>query len=81
MAEIRWTAEAQKWLKDIYDYISQDNPTAATKVVSGIYKKAQLLQDFPEVGYRYRSEPEGDIRVLLYGHYRIVYLVHSDKKR
>ena len=81
MAEIRWTTEAQMWLKDIYDYISQDNPTAATKVVSGIYEKAQLLQDFPEIGYRYRSEPEGDIRVLLYGHYRIVYLVHSDKTK
>jgi len=81
MAEIRWTAEAQKWLKDIYDYILQDSPTAATKVVSGIYKKAQLLQDFPEIGYRYRPEPEGDIRVLLYGHYRIVYLVHSDKTK
>ena len=75
MAKIRWTGEAERWLKDIYDYIAQDNPTAAAKVVSGIYEKAQILSDFPEIGYKYRSEPEGDIRILLYGHYRIAYLI------
>jgi len=36
MAEIRWTEEAHRWLRDIYDYIATDNPEAAQKVVSGI---------------------------------------------
>lgn len=40
MAEIKWTAEAEKWLHDIYDYIAQDNSGAALGVVSGIYQKA-----------------------------------------
>ena len=73
MAEIRWTA------KDIRDYISQDDPAAATRVISGFYKRAQVLHDFPEIGYKYKSEPEGDVRVLLYGHYRIVYLTKGKK--
>jgi len=75
MAEIRWTVEAETWLKDIYDYIAQDNPSAAAGVVEGIYEKAQLLKNYPEIGYNYRSEPEGEIRILLYGHYRIAYLL------
>ncbi len=75
MAKIRWSREAEQWLKEIYEYIAQDNPTAAGKVVSGIYKKVQLLIDFPELGYKYREEPEGDIRILLYGHYRIAYII------
>jgi toxin ParE1/3/4 len=79
MATIRWTAEAEKWLKKIYDYILRDNPAAAARVIEGIYNKAQLLQDFPEIGYKYRAAAEGEIRVLLYGHYRITYLLHSDK--
>jgi plasmid stabilization system protein ParE len=74
MAEIVWTSQADKWLKDIHDYIARDDADAAARVVSGIYEKAQLLRDFPEIGYKYRSEPEGDIRILLYGHYRIAYL-------
>jgi plasmid stabilization system protein ParE len=77
MAEIRWTEEAHRWLRDIFDYIAAENPDAARKVVTGIYEKAQLLHRFPEIGYKYRTEPEGEIRILLYGHYRIAYLVKS----
>jgi plasmid stabilization system protein ParE len=43
MAEIIWTAEVERWLKDIHNYIAQDNPAAAEKVVSGIYQRAQIL--------------------------------------
>ena len=78
MVEIRWTDEAQIWLKDIYDYIAQDNPGAATRIVVGIYEKAQILQQFPQIGWRYRQEPEGEIRILLYGHYRIAYFARED---
>ena len=78
MAEIRWSQEAEQWLHEIYEYIAQDNLTAAGKVVSGIYEKTQLLGDFPEIGYKYRDEPEGEIRILLYGHYRIAYIFTDD---
>ena len=79
MAEIRWTIEAEVWLRDIYDYIAHDNPSAAAKVVDGIYEKAQFLKKYPEIGYKYRSESEGEIRILLYGHYRIAYLLADDE--
>ncbi|MCL5267961.1 MAG: type II toxin-antitoxin system RelE/ParE family toxin [Bacteroidetes bacterium] len=54
--------------------MAADNPEAAQSVVLGIYEKAQMLRHFPEIGQKYRSEKEGEIRVLLYGHYRIAYL-------
>lgn len=79
MAEIRWTAEAEKWLKDIHDYISQNDPASANRVISGIYEKAQVLHDFPEIGYKYKSEPEGVVRVLLYGHYRLAYIIREQE--
>ena len=79
MAEIRWTAEAEIWLRNIYDYIAEDNASAAARVVAGIYEKAQLLRQFPDIGYRHRSEKEGEIRILLYGHYRIAYLRRKEK--
>jgi plasmid stabilization system protein ParE len=79
MAEVAWTEEAERWLRDIHDYIAADNPVAATKVVAGIFDKAQVLRRFPEIGYKYRAEPEGEIRVLLYGHYRIAYLLRPSQ--
>ena len=77
MAEIRWSEESLRWLRDIHDYIAADNPDAAQKVVSGIYDKSRVLCRFPQIGYKYRTEPEGEIRILLYGHYRIAYLLRS----
>jgi len=53
MAEIEWTEEAQTWLKDIFDFIANDNPSAAAKVIEGIYERAQALKDFPRIGHRY----------------------------
>jgi len=75
MAEIRWTEEAATCLGDIYEYIAQDSPSAAVRVVSGIYDRVQMLKSFPALGHRYRLEAEGDVRILLYGHYRIAYLI------
>ena len=80
MAKIRWTAEAEMWLRDIYDYIANDNPGAAMRVINGIYEKAQILRKFPDIGYVHRSEEEGEIRILLYGHYRIAYLRRKEKE-
>lgn len=75
MAELTWTAEAERWLRDVHDFIAQDNPAAAARTVEAIYQKAQLLQDFPESGYRYLQRPDRHIRILLHGHYRIAYLI------
>ena len=66
-------------MKEIHAYIAQDDPSAAAKVISGIYENVQLLKSFPELGHKYKSEPQGDIRILLYGHYRIAYLI-KDKE-
>ncbi|MFH1759605.1 MAG: type II toxin-antitoxin system RelE/ParE family toxin [bacterium] len=52
MAKINWTNEGLQWLEEIYNYIDQDNPQAAVRVVQNIYDKAQILTKFPEIGYR-----------------------------
>ncbi|MBS0351442.1 MAG: type II toxin-antitoxin system RelE/ParE family toxin [Proteobacteria bacterium] len=77
MAEIRWTWEAERWLRDIHDYIAQNNPIAAQRVVAEIYKKVETLKHFPEIGYKYRDEGDSQIRILLYGHYRIAYFINK----
>lgn len=77
MAKLNWTSEAERWLKDIYDYIAADKPAAAARVIDGIYEKAQLLTQFPAAGHRYESA-EDEIRILLYGHYRITYRIRTD---
>ncbi len=77
MAEITWTAEAQRWLNDIFEYIAADNPQAAAETVNGIYERAQVLAKFPEIGHRYSASTR-HVRILLYGHYRIAYLIKDN---
>ena len=79
MAEIRWTYEAELWLREIYDYIALDNPRVAKEVVDGIYSTAQMLNDYPEMGYKYQAPGMDDIRILLYRHYRITYLILENR--
>lgn len=78
MAKINWTHEAQTWLQDIYRYIASDNPDAAQRTIAGIFSKAQLLKHHPQLGHRYEAETSREVRILLYGHYRIAYLIRPD---
>ncbi len=75
MVEIHWTNEAELWLKDIHDYIALDKKSIAKKVVTEIYQKVQILKSYPRIGYEYENDEHKEIRILLYGHYRIAYLI------
>jgi toxin ParE1/3/4 len=77
LARLIWTQESRRWLRDIYEYIARDNADAAFKVVRGIFDRAHLLLEFPEMGHLYRPRKFPRVRILLYGHYRILYLPDS----
>lgn len=79
MGQIRWTLEARDWLREIHSHIASDDLEAADRVVEGILDKVRLLEDFPELGYCYQSRHCGEVRILLYGHYRIAYLVGPER--
>ena len=43
-----------------------------------IYQKVQILQYYPRIGYEYENDEHKEIRILLYGHYRIAYLIKDE---
>ena len=49
-------------------------------VVEGIYERAQVLSEFPQIGHRYEGITDREVRILLYGHYRIAYLIKSEEE-
>lgn len=78
MARLNWTREAETWLQDIFEYIAQDNPEAATRIAEGIFERTQVLSEFPQIGHRFEGTADREVRILLYGHYRIAYLIKSE---
>jgi toxin ParE1/3/4 len=75
MARLIWTDESLNWLRAIRDHIAKDNPAAASRTIDGIFEKAQLLDKFPAIGFKYPLPGRDDVRVLVYGHYRIAYTI------
>jgi plasmid stabilization system protein ParE len=55
VAQLVWTDDARRWLRDIYDYIAADNEAAGHRLVLAIHQRAEILLTFPEIGYRYRD--------------------------
>jgi plasmid stabilization system protein ParE len=80
LVEIFWTDEAKKWLREIHDYIKLDNELAAKRVVNSIYQKVENLKKYPEIGQKLSQWINKDIRMILYGHYRIVYLIKNNER-
>jgi len=48
--KIVWTEPARQDLRDIFIYISEENPNAARRLLSKIKERAVLLQDNPLLG-------------------------------
>ncbi len=80
MVKLYWTDEALKWLKDIHDYIAEDNTNIAKEVIKKIIAKTEILKTFPNIGQRLLNWLDENIRMILFGHYRIVYLVVSKNR-
>ena len=78
MAQVVWSRRAERCVREIRNYIAQHNPQAADHLVDAIHRKVTLLEDVPGVGYLLDHERWDNVRVLLQGHYRIVYRIRSD---
>jgi plasmid stabilization system protein ParE len=65
----------------VFDYISQDSPAAAERVVRAIRNTAASLGDQPFLGAVYSSAGGTETRELLCEKYRIFYRVVERSKR
>lgn len=48
--KIVWTGPARQDLRQVFEYIVEDSPKAATQLLSVIKERAALLQDNPHMG-------------------------------
>ena len=76
-----WTARARDDLRDIFEFIAQEDRGAAARWVDRLIQRAELAATMPLAG---RSLPElsrSDIREVFVRSYRIIYRVSSDQIR
>jgi plasmid stabilization system protein ParE len=71
--KIVWTFQVRKDLKCIKEYIQKDSHYYAEKLIAHLYEKADVLQDYPEIGIPVLPEKYKCLRKVLYQSYKIIY--------
>ena len=81
--KVVWTDRARRHLRSIHDYIAQDSPRSATRIVDRITRKSESLAKYPLSGHvvpEYENElSEPIVRQILEGNYRIIHRVKPDR--
>jgi toxin ParE1/3/4 len=77
--KIFWTDNALEQLWALHEYIAQSSPIYAKRIIDKITKRSKQIADFPLSG---RKVPEMDldqIREVIEGPYRIIYLIKDEQ--
>jgi toxin ParE1/3/4 len=77
MNQYSFTERAAEDLCEIHDYIFQDNPTAADRMVATFEEKCAMIAGNPRIG-RGREELGSGLRSFPVGNYSIFYRIVSD---
>ena len=73
--KVVWSEAALRHLVGIYEYISQDSPGYAQRMVDRLTSKSKQAGSFPASGQAVSEYQQPNIRELLEGPYRIIYRI------
>ena len=77
--KVHWTDSAEGHLDAIHNYIAQDSPEYAKRLVDRLTRRSQQIAEFPFSGRRVPEYDVDPIREVIEGPFRIVYHIKSDQ--
>ena len=79
MARVKWTNQALSDLEAIGDFIARDAPSVGQAFVDRVFEAVQRLETFPYSGRVVPEIGQEDIREIIFGNYRIVYVASQEE--
>lgn len=79
MAQVRWTDFAIDELNQIGEFISKDSLRYAEITVNELFSATDILELYPKTGSVVPMFQNDNIRQLIKGNYRIIYLIIDDE--
>ena len=76
---VYWTDTAVAHLQVIHDYIALDSPEYAKRVVDRLTRRSQQIAEFPQSGRIVPEMSDENIREVIEGNYRIIYLIKPEQ--
>lgn len=70
---VLWTEPARDDLREVFQFIRHDNPTAAQRVIREIQEKVGRLARFPLSGREVPELAGEGLREVIVGNYRVIY--------
>ena len=77
--KVYWTNTAEGHLNAIFDYIIQNSPEYAKRMVDRITRRSQQIAKYPLSGCRVPEYDFDQIREVIEGPYRIIYHIKSNQ--
>jgi toxin ParE1/3/4 len=77
--KVHWTSTAEGHLDAIFNYIAQNSPEYAKRMVDRITRRSQQIGKYPLSGRRVSEYDFNQIREVIEGSYRIIYHIKSDQ--
>ena len=73
--KVLWTDSAVAQLQTIHDYLGQTSPDYAVRIVDRLTRRSIQIAAFPNSGRIVPEYERKEIREVIEGRYRIIYLV------
>jgi len=77
--KIIWSPLAIDRASEIAEYIAQDKPDAAEKLINTVFSIVEQLKSSPEIGRIVPEIRNDQFRKIIYGNYRIVYRIEKEQ--
>lgn len=76
---VHWTDTAQGHLRAIHDYIRQDSPEYARRMVDRLTRRSVQIAQFPRSGRKVPECETDDVREVIEAAYRVIYRIKPDQ--
>jgi plasmid stabilization system protein ParE len=77
MAEVRWSITASEDLRYIEEFVARDSSLYAVRLVDHLVEAVERLEPFPYSGRAVQEFQREELREVIFGAYRIVYVVQE----
>ena len=74
---ILWSDSALDRTAEFFDFIAEENPAAATRIIQDLFDRVEAISEHPRLGRRLSEHIDASVRRLVIGNYVVVYQIEE----
>lgn len=78
--QILWSDSAMERITEFLDFIAEENPAAAQRVIDDLFRRVEVLSEHPRLGRPLSGDVFPDLHRLIAGNYVVVYQIQEARQ-